>query len=47
MTTFEQIFISLCIIALVAVLVASNNSAGFISSLGQLLVTMVNKVQGK
>ena len=47
MGDFEKVMIAVIVLALAAVIVGSGLGANFIGTLGQFLVSMVNKTQGK
>ncbi len=45
MNDFEKVVIALIVLAIVAVIVGSGQTQGFISTAGGFLISMVNKVQ--
>ena len=47
LSDFEKVLIALFSLAIVAVLVGTGQAQGFIGVLGNFLVAMVNKVNGK
>jgi hypothetical protein len=46
MADFEKIIIAIIVLALIAVIIGSGKTVGFIQSASGFLVAMVNKVQG-